>query len=275
MDFFEILDQVIDLLGRRGRVTSRALQLPFRLDDTSLAVLKEELIKAQHVAADENHEVLVWVGRVGSTPAPALHPSEPVQRPATEDDRAAHVPSPPAESHTPDAERRQLTVMFCNLVDSTTLSGQLDPEDYREVVQVYQETGAAVIQRFGGYIAQYLGDGLLVYIGYPQANEDDAQHAVHAGLGIVAAVGELNTHLEQRKGVGLAVRIGIHTGLVVVGDRGGGSRQEQLALGETPTWPPASKGSRLLIRWPLAPLPSVWSGDTLPTRSLVPTVSGV
>jgi class 3 adenylate cyclase len=221
MDFFEILDQVIDLLRRRGRVTYRALQLQFRLDDNSLAVLKEELIKAQRVAADENNEVLVWVGSVGGTPAPALHPSEPVQRPATEDDRAAHVSSPPAESHTPDAERRQLTVMFCDLVDSTTLSGQLDPEDYREVVQAYQETGAAVIQRYGGYIAQYLGDGLLVYFGYPQAHEDDAQRAVHAGLGIMAAMGDLNAHLDQRKGVGLAVRIGIHTGLVVVGEIGG------------------------------------------------------
>jgi predicted ATPase/class 3 adenylate cyclase len=119
-------------------------------------------------------------------------------------------------------------------VDSTTLSGQLDPEDYRDVVRAYQGTGAAVIQRFGGYIAQYLGDGLLVYFGYPQAHEDDAQRAVHAGLGIVAAMGELNTHLVQRKGVRLAVRLGIHTGLVVVGEVGGSSRQEQLALGETP-----------------------------------------
>jgi class 3 adenylate cyclase len=84
--------------------------------------------------------------------------------------------------------------MFCDLVDSTTLSGQLDPEDYREVVQAYQETGAAMTQRFGGYIAQYLGDGLLVYFGYPQAHEDDAQRAVHAGLGIMAAMGDLNAY---------------------------------------------------------------------------------
>ena len=124
--------------------------------------------------------------------------------------------------------------MFCDLVDSTALAVQLDPEDLREVVRAYQETSAAMIQRFGGYIAQYLGDGLLVYFGYPQAHEDDAQRAVRAGLGLVAAMGELNARLARHTGVRLAVRIGIHTGLVVVGEMGGGSRQEQLALGETP-----------------------------------------
>src|SRR5262245_3081392 len=124
--------------------------------------------------------------------------------------------------------------MFCDLVDSTALAARLDPEDLREVVRAYQETSAAMIQRFGGYIAQYLGDGLLVYFGYPQAHEDDAQRAVRAGLGLLAALEELNERLAQRTGIRLAVRIGIHTGLVVVGEMGGGSRQEQLALGETP-----------------------------------------
>src|SRR5207244_11379987 len=109
--------------------------------------------------------------------------------------------------HTaPEAERRQLTVLFCDLVDSTVLSSQLDPEDLREVVRAYQTTCAEVIQRFEGYIAQYLGDGLLVYFGYPLAHEDDAQRAVRAGLGIVEAMGPLNTRLTQERGVRLAVR---------------------------------------------------------------------
>jgi class 3 adenylate cyclase len=125
-------------------------------------------------------------------------------------------------------------VLFCDLVDSTALAARLDPEDLREVVRAYQETSAAMIQRFDGYIAQYLGDGLLVYFGYPQAHEDDAHRAVRAGLGLLAAMGDLNARLAQQTGVRLAVRIGIHTGLVVVGEMGGGSRQEQLALGETP-----------------------------------------
>ena len=125
-------------------------------------------------------------------------------------------------------------MLFCDLVDSTALASQLDPEDLREVVRAYQETCAKVIARFEGHIAQYLGDGLLVYFGYPLAHEDDAQRAVRAGLGMVEALGQLNTRLEHERGVHLAVRLGIHTGLVVVGEVGGGTRQEQLALGETP-----------------------------------------
>ena len=125
-------------------------------------------------------------------------------------------------------------MLFCDLVDSTALASQLDPEEWREVVRAYQETCAKVIARYEGYIAQYLGDGLLVYFGYPLAHEDDAQRAVRAGLGMVEAMGQLNTHLEQERGVQLAVRLGIHTGLVVVGEMGGGTRHEQLALGETP-----------------------------------------
>jgi predicted ATPase/class 3 adenylate cyclase len=148
--------------------------------------------------------------------------------------RSARRPPAAAGHATPDAERRQLTVLFCDLVDSTALSGQLDPEELREVVREYQDTCGKVIALFEGHIAQYLGDGLLVYFGYPFAHEDDAQRAVRAGLGMVEALGSLNTRLARERGLHLAVRLGIHTGLVVVGDVGGGSRHEQLALGETP-----------------------------------------
>jgi predicted ATPase/class 3 adenylate cyclase len=134
----------------------------------------------------------------------------------------------------PEAERRQLTVLFCDLVGSTQLSGQLDPEDWRAVVRAYQEAAAAVIQLYEGHIAQYLGDGLLVYFGYPTAHEDDARRAVHTGLGLVQAIATLNTHLTAQYGLQLAVRVGIHTGPVVVGVMGGGGRHEHLALGETP-----------------------------------------
>ncbi|HEX2185917.1 MAG TPA: adenylate/guanylate cyclase domain-containing protein, partial [Chloroflexota bacterium] len=125
-------------------------------------------------------------------------------------------------------------MLFCDLVDSTALASQLDPEEWREVVRAYQDTCAKVIARYDGHVAQYLGDGLLVYFGYPRAHEDDAQRAVRAGLGMVEAMGQLNARLAQERGVQLTVRLGIHTGLVVVGDVGGGARQEQLALGETP-----------------------------------------
>jgi class 3 adenylate cyclase/predicted ATPase len=143
------------------------------------------------------------------------------------------VPSPGAPA-PPEAERRQLTILFCDLVASTALSRQLDPEDYRAAVRAYQAACAPVIERFGGHIAQYLGDGLLVYFGYPLAHEDDAQRAVRAGLAMLEAMGALATRLEQQHGVRLAIRVGMHTGPVVVGEMGAGGRREQLALGETP-----------------------------------------
>jgi class 3 adenylate cyclase len=134
----------------------------------------------------------------------------------------------------PESERRQLTVMFCDLVGSTPLSEQLDPEELWEVLRAYQQTCAEVVQRFDGHIAQLLGDALLVYFGWPQAHEDDAQRGVKTGLGMLEAMGTLNARLEKDKGIQLKIRVGIHTGLVVVGEMGGGDHKEQLALGETP-----------------------------------------
>ena len=130
--------------------------------------------------------------------------------------------------------RRQLTVMFCDIVDSTSLSENLDPEDLREVVREYQETCNKVINRFEGHVAQYLGDGLLVYFGYPHAHEDDAQRSARAGLAIVEAVSRLNSSLQEQWKVELSVRVGIHTGIVVTGEVGGGSTREYLAIGEVP-----------------------------------------
>jgi predicted ATPase/class 3 adenylate cyclase len=223
MDFDAVLAQIRQLLHRQRRLSYRALRLRFQLDDESLAALKDELIYAERVARDEDDRVLVWVGEVG----PTLEPTSPSSSPRQPE-------SVPAEPRAPEAERRQLTVLFCDLVDSTVLASQLDPEEWREVVRAYQATCAAVIQRYDGHIAQYLGDGLLVYFGYPQAHEDDAQRAVRAGLGMVTAIGQLNTRLGQERGISLFVRLGCHTGVVVVGEVGGGPRPEQLALGETP-----------------------------------------
>jgi class 3 adenylate cyclase len=233
MDFYAVAEQVLTLLRSRGRVPYRALKLQLQIDDETIEALKDELIYAQRVAVDEEGRVLVWAGGPGATPAPAPTPS-----PSGPSGRQADLPDDvtarPGEPPVPDAERRQLTVLFCDLVDSTVLASQLDPEDWREVVRAYQETCAKVIARFEGHIAQYLGDGLLVYFGYPLAHEDDAQRAVCAGLGMVEAMGQLKTRLAQERGVQLAVRLGIHTGLVVVGEMGGGTHYEQLALGETP-----------------------------------------
>ncbi len=140
-------------------------------------------------------------------------------------------PSAPEVEPKPQetAERRQVTVMFSDLVGSTALSARMDPEDLREVISAYQKCVAETVQRFGGFVAKYMGDGVLVYFGYPQAHEDDAERAVRAGLALVAAVRVLKTH------AALQTRIGIATGLVVVGDLvGQGDAQERGIVGETP-----------------------------------------
>ena len=198
MTFEEVVDQASAMLQRRGRVTYRLLKRQFNLDDETLDDLKEEIIYGQKSAVDEDGRVLVWTGAAGQfseQPSPTP-PSAPT--PDTQEDFPTQRPPSPVEPPPLDAERRQLTVMFCDLVDSTALATQLDPEELREVVRAYQAACAKVIARYEGHIAQYLGDGLLVYFGYPLAHEDDAQRAVRAGLGMVEALGQLNTRLEQR-----------------------------------------------------------------------------
>src|SRR5438876_2715985 len=165
MTFDEILTQVVELLQRQGRVSYGALKRRFALDDDYLQDLKDELIDAQRIAVDEDDKVLVWLGE-GQKAKRAKGEKEKDFGPRTSD------------SGLTSGERRQLTVMFCDLVGSTALSTQLDPEELRAVIQAYRATCAAVIRRFDGHLAKYLGDGLLVYFGYPLAHEDDAQRAV-------------------------------------------------------------------------------------------------
>ena len=138
--------------------------------------------------------------------------------------------APPAPQDT-TAERRQLTVMFCDLVDSTALSARLDPEDLRAIIGAYHRCCAELVESNGGFVAKYMGDGLLGYFGYPRAHEHDAERAIRAGLALVEAVPKLKT----AAAIPLQVRVGIATGLVVVGDLiGAGAAQEQAVVGETP-----------------------------------------
>src|ERR1700758_2333291 len=144
---------------------------------------------------------------------------------------AEDVPAVPTANATADAERRQLTVMFCDLVGSTTLSARLDPDDLRAVIGAYHRCVAAVIEGTGGFVAKYMGDGVLAYFGYPRADEHDAARAVRAALKLVEKVAALDT----AAGAALQIRVGIATGLVVVGDLiGEGMAQEQAVVGETP-----------------------------------------
>src|ERR1700731_2012000 len=142
---------------------------------------------------------------------------------------AATTSSAPSASPEDRAERRQVTLMFSDLVGSTALSARMDAEDLREVISAYQTCVAETVQRCGGFVAKYMGDGVLVYFGYPQAHEDDAERAVRAGLELTAAVTALKASAP------LQTRVGIATGPVVVGDLiGTGSAQEQAVVGETP-----------------------------------------
>src|SRR5277367_52537 len=208
MDFYAVLDQVVDLVRSRGQVSHHALKLKFDLDDEHFQALKEELLYAHRETIREVGSGFVWAGESKISSATTL-------------------------PRSPEAERRQLTMLFCDVVGSTPLASQFDPEEWREIMRAYYDTCGKVIARFDGHIALYLGDGMLAYFGYPRAHEDDAQRAVRAGLGIVEAIGQLNGVLTEKHGVSLAVRIGCHTGLVVVGEVSGTGRDD-MALGETP-----------------------------------------
>ena len=243
MDFYAVLDQAVELLRTRGRVSYRALKENFDLDDERLDAIRAELLYTHADHVSEDGQGLVWT---------------------TSGPRSA------------DAERRQLTVLFCDLVDSTPLFGQLDPEELREVMRAYYDTCGKVITRFDGHIAQYLGDGLLVFFGYPHAHEDDAQRAVRAGLGIVEAVVALNADLSERHGIELAVRLGCHTGLVVVGEVVGDERHELMALGDTPNIAARLQGVAAPNTLVIGPLTYQLVGGFFACRSLgVPPLKGV
>jgi class 3 adenylate cyclase/tetratricopeptide (TPR) repeat protein len=193
-----------------------------------VTVLPHEL-KADTVDAVHVHNTPRAQAPESATPSPSFEAAAAPPSAQNESETSA-----PTEQPSPVAERRQLTVLVCDLVHATALSEQLDPEDLHDVLQAYHAACTEVVGRFDGYVAQYLGDGLLVYFGYPHAQEDAARRAVYTGLSIVRAVKNLNTRLIRCHGIRLAVRLGIHTGLVMMGDVGTGHRVEPLAVGATP-----------------------------------------
>jgi class 3 adenylate cyclase len=210
MSYLDMVERAKSYLARHQRLSLSALRREFDLDDEALRELVAELVEVQRVALPDG-KALVWAG---PTASPARN--ETARTPA----------APPLE-----AERRQLTVMFCDLVGSTRLGQRLDSEDFREIVRGYYDAARTVTDRWGGHLAAYMGDGLLVYFGYPKAREDDAERAVRAGLEIVEALPAFNAKLELERGVRLAVRVGIHTGMVVIGELG--HHGDSVALGDT------------------------------------------
>jgi class 3 adenylate cyclase/predicted ATPase len=240
MGFLDQLTLATALLQREKRISCRAFGRIFELDDECLEDLKFELVHVRRLAIEQDGGVLIWAEQPEITARAHLTPSaaERVSPPAAEQVSSQIVEHPervatPAETTSAEGERRQLTVMFCDLVESTELSTRLDPEDLGVIIRDYQEACAKVIAQFDGYIAKYMGDGILVYFGYPKAHENEAERAVRSGLGIIEALAEFEP--KNDSDVKPAVRVGIATGLVVVGEMiGDGSAEEMTVVGETP-----------------------------------------
>ncbi|MGH8012256.1 MAG: ATP-binding protein [Candidatus Binataceae bacterium] len=206
MSFDEILNRAIELLRRERRLSYRGLKHRLDIDDAMLQAIKAEIVEAKRLGTDENGIVLVWAEAAQQTSNAA-----PVVRATV-------------------GERRQLTVMFCDLVGSTELSQRTDPEELAKIIRGYHELCAAAVSQFDGFLAQYLGDGVLAYFSYPVAHEDDAARAVRAGLEIIRRLARRDHSPHQ-----LRARVGIHTGLVVVDEMAVGAGRDLTAIvGEAP-----------------------------------------
>src|SRR5262249_43687703 len=205
------MQQIADWLEKLGMSEYAERFVESDIDTSVLRDLTDQDLKELGVSLGHRRKMLRAIAELAS--AAPTSPQPTLTEPKTQD----------------SAERRQVTVLFSDLVGSTALAARMDPEDLREIISNYQKCVAETVRRFGGFVAKYMGDGVLVYFGYPQAHEVDAERAVRSGLELVAAVGALKTHAP------LQTRVGIATGLVVVGDLiGSGASQEQAIIGETP-----------------------------------------
>jgi class 3 adenylate cyclase len=208
------MQQITDWLKKLGMSEYADRFAENKIDISVLPDLTEQHLKDLGVALGDRLKMLRAIRDLGEASVAVTAP--PVAAESTRRD---------------DAERRQLTVMFCDLVGSTALSAKLDPEDLRGIIAAYHRCCTELVERNGGFVAKYMGDGVLAYFGYPHAHEHDAERAVRAGLGLLEAVPKLVTSANSP----LQVRVGIATGLVVVGDLiGAGAALEQAVVGETP-----------------------------------------
>src|SRR5882724_7393577 len=241
MTFDEVLTQVLELLQREKRVSYRALKLRFDINDDYIEGIKDELIYAKKLAVNEDNRVLVWAGEQASA-APSPAPGMPAlaSAPATEPERVplAYPPKHLAEKiltsrSALEGERKQVTVLFADVAGFTTLAEQLDPEIVHDVMNRCFERITAEVHRFEGTINQYTGDGVMALFGAPIAHEDSPRRAVHAALGIQRAIRDVAQALQSERGLSLQMRIGVNTGLVVVGKIGDDLRMDYTAVGDT------------------------------------------
>jgi class 3 adenylate cyclase len=233
MTFEEILDQAIAMLQRRGRLTYSTLKRQFQLDDAALEDLKNELIAGQRLAADEQGNVLVWTGAAVSAPPPTAPP-------ASSQDRAplSYTPQHLADKilttrSALEGERKPVTVLFCDIAHSTPLAQRLGPEAMHTLLNRFFALGLEAVHRYEGTVNQFLGDGFMALFGAPIAYEDHARRAVLAALRLQHHLGERQVDFGLPPGEDLAVRMGLNTGLVVVGSIGDTLRMDYTAVGDT------------------------------------------
>jgi class 3 adenylate cyclase/tetratricopeptide (TPR) repeat protein len=229
MDFYEVLDQVLDLLRQRGRVSYRALKRQFGLDEAYIEDLKVEVIKVHQLARDQDGEMLVWTGDTPTLPEPARD-----QERAPLSYTPRHLAEKILTARAALAgERKQVTVLFCDLANSTVLAERLGPEAMHSLLNQFFELALSEVHRYEGTVNQFLGDGFMALFGAPIAHEDHAQRAVLAAVGIRRRLHAGPTALGQQYDVEIPIRMGLNTGLVIVGAIGDNLRMDYTAIGDT------------------------------------------
>src|SRR5262245_11016390 len=233
MGVYAVLDQVVDLLRQRGRVAYRVLKVQFTLDDESLAALTDELVYSQRLAVDEDGKVLVWTGGAAPAPPPTTILAPPLQRAPV-----AYTPSHLAEKIRTsrgalEGERKQVTVLFADLKDSTELIRGLDPEAAQQLLDRAIHIMMDAVHRFEGTVNQVLGDGIMALFGAPIAHEDHALRACYAALAMQAAMQPYTEEVRRTRGLELRMRVGLNAGEVVVRAIGNDLHMDYSAVGET------------------------------------------
>ncbi len=229
MDFYVVLDQVVALLLSRGRVSYRVLKLQFQLDDEAIEALKDELIHAQQLAADEEGKVLVWTGAAGTTPAPD---NEHARAPLSYTPR--HLAEKILTSKAAlEGERKQVTVLFADLKGSMELLADRDPEEARQLLDPVLERMMAAVHRYEGTVNQVMGDGIMALFGAPIAHEDHAVRACYAALTMQASVKQYAGDVQRTRGVPIQIRVGLNSGEVVVRSIGSDLHMDYTAVGQT------------------------------------------
>jgi predicted ATPase/class 3 adenylate cyclase len=237
MDFYAVLDQVLDLLRQRGRVTYNALKRQFGLDDACLQDLKDEIIAAQRVAVDEGGTVLVWTGAVAASPPPS---AAPVSERGRQPDTAPLTYTPPhlaekilTSRAALEGERKQVTVLFADLKGSMELLAERDPEEARHLLDPVLDRMMAAVHQFEGTVNQVMGDGIMALFGAPLAHEDHAVRACYAALRMQETVKQYAAEMQRRHGVPIHMRVGLNAGEVVVRSIGSDLHMDYTAVGQT------------------------------------------